>query len=283
MPTLPTLPQDSLVPLGDSVSMLTLDSVSRTDSLLAADSIALVQYSLRTIIQIPQGFEGTPLPSVPQTENWVFILLLSLFFLFVFTLMHSLSSIAETISTFFQVKERSSIFSKATVHDARTKAMLVPFSVGVYSLYAYYAFYVPANGFSMLAFIKLVGVTVAYWLLKYLIIELMGYVFVDIKSRKMARDAYFNLVFMLAIALFPLLVFHIYSPSNMHYITSLMSIGVCVVAELIVLIKLFQIFFQKIIASFYILLYLCTLEILPLLALYQAYKFLLSGVSLINP
>jgi hypothetical protein len=40
-------------------------------------------------------------------------------------------------------------------------------------------------------------------------------------------------------------------------------------------IKLFRIFLHKILAFFHLLLYLCTLEILPLIGMFQLYKFII--------
>ena len=68
---------DTLHIAKDSLSALT-DSTAYVDSIAQADSLHLVD-SLRAIAQIPRGFTGIPHPSMPQTESWVFVILILLF------------------------------------------------------------------------------------------------------------------------------------------------------------------------------------------------------------
>jgi len=93
---------DTIQFLTDSTKILP-DSLVKVDSLAAADSLRLVD-SLKSIVQIPRGFIGIPHPSLPQTEDWVFIILLVLFFLLVYSISRSSDLISDAFKTFFQVK-----------------------------------------------------------------------------------------------------------------------------------------------------------------------------------
>jgi hypothetical protein len=105
--------------------------------------------------------------------------------------------------------------------------------------------------------------------------DVLGYVFLDQATSKMAKESYFNVFSFLGLLLFPLMIIQIYIPYNFNGVIEIISLITCVIAYILIAFKLFQIFFHKIIASFYILLYLCTLEFLPLFALYQVYKFIM--------
>ena len=272
--------QDTLQILSDSTKTLQADSLARVDSLARADSLAMVDSlrvvdSIKTVIRLTRGFIGTPHPSVPQSESWVFIVLLALFFLLAYAVSNSGSLISETAKNFFQVKERSSIFSKATVNDFKIRLLIIIFSIGVISLFVFYQLHNPESPFRLLQFCFVLAITFLFIGLKVLIFDLLGYVFIETSNLKMAKEAYFNIVSFLGMTLFPLLVVRIYIPYNLDNAIETTSLIVCILGLILIIFKLFQIFFHKIVASFYILLYLCTLEILPLIAIYKVYKLIM--------
>jgi len=265
--------QDTIQALNDSTTAIP-DSIARLDSLARVDSLKAVADSLKAIAQLPKGFLGIPHPSLPQTENWVFIVLLILFFLLAYSVSHSASLISETAKTFFQVKERSSIFSKASVTDFRFRLLLIIFSTGVLSLYVYLIVFMATNHFSIKTYGYSLILTGTFLGIKSLLFDLIGYVFLTPASLKMAKESYFNILSILGIILFPLLILQIYIPVDYSNIPEIISLIACFGACILVIIKLFQIFYHKIVASFYIMLYLCTLEILPLIVLYRVYKLI---------
>ena len=272
--------QDSIQVLKDTAkaipdSIAKINSFIRVDSLDRVDSLKAISDSLKAIAHLPTGHLGIPLPSFPQTESWVFIILLILFFLLVYSVYSSSGMIGETLKTFFQVKERSSIFSKATVNNIRIRLLLILFSIGVLSLYVYLIIFKSTNPFSIKVYCYFLVLTGLFFGIKSLLFDLIGYVFLTPSTIKMAKESYFNILSILGTALFPLLILQIYIPNNLNRIPEISSLIICIIACIVVIIKLFQIFFHKTVASFYILLYLCTLEILPLLLIYRVYKLII--------
>ena len=264
---------DTIKILNDSTRSFAADSLAKIDSLARIDSLRAVD-SIKSIVRIPTGFVGIPHPSLPQTETWVFVTLFLLFILFVFSISRSSGFITETLKNFFQVKERSNIFNRATVNDSRFRFILVLFSIAVLSFYSYLALYQTGNTFSFEKYAFFLMVTMLFFGFKSLTFELIGYVFLSESGFKIAKDNYFNIVSFLGIIMFPLLILQIYIPTIFIKIIIIISLITSVSSFILIIIKLFQIFFHKTVAFFYILLYLCTLEILPLIALYQVYKLI---------
>ena len=258
--------------VGDSSNVLQ-DSLAKLDSVAVSDSLRAVD-SLKTIIKLPQGFVGIPHPSLPQTENWVFAILLVLFFLLVYSVRQSIGLISDNIKTFFQVKIRSSIFSKATVNDTSFRFFLVIFSIGVLSFYACLLNHNSSKSLSIKEYGLFLFATSLFFGIKHLIFDLIGYIFLNQVSLKMAKEAYFNVISFLGVVLFPMLFLHIYAPHQISGVSDIISFIICILSIILIIIKLFQIFFQKILASFYILLYLCTLEFLPLIILFKVYELI---------
>lgn len=239
-----------------------------------ADSIRIAD-SIKAIISLPTGYIGIPHPSLPQTEAWVFAILLCLFLLMTFSISRSAGLLNDTIKTFFQVKERSSIFSKATINDLRFRFFIIVFSIGVISFYLYLAINQNNKEFSFIKYGYFYLITALFLLLKSFLFDLIGYIFLDHASLKIAKESYFNILSFAGIVLFPVLLLRIYTASEFIPLVDTIALIVSTIAFILVIIKLFQIFLHKIVASFYIMLYLCTLEFLPLMALYQVYQLII--------
>lgn len=248
-------------------SLQRADSIMRVDSIMRADSIALAD-SLR-LAKLTRGFEGIPHPSFPESESWVFGTILFLFLMMVVSFLRSSGWFYESVRIFFQVKDRSSIFSKTTINDFQSRFILILFSVGVLSLYGYILLIPSGKPFEITQYALVLGVILLFYIFKFLSIEVLGYVFLEKQSLKIARESYFNLLIYLGIVLFPLLIFQIYFPLWLNDYTVYISLVVCVLLFVFLIFKLFQIFFQKAVTSFYLLLYLCTLEILPVFLIYS--------------
>jgi hypothetical protein len=250
------------------------DSVFRADSIQRVDSIKKIK-AKKTVIVVPTGKPGQPLPSSPKSESWVFGYILILFALFIWSTSRSGSFIFESVKNYFQPKKRSSIFSKSTVFDSRYRSFFVLFAIGAISLYIYFLLYVPEKNFTFPTFIKIFGLTAIFVFVKSLFIDLIGYVFLDKSTTKIAKESYFDVISFLGITLFPLLIIQIYSFRAVYPIAGIASLLLCIIAVNMIIIKIFRIFFRKIISFFYIMLYLCTLEILPLIGLFHLYGLII--------
>ena len=265
-------PKESIQIVSDTVKTVKTDSLAMIDSIKTHDS--LLNDTINRIISIPRGYLGKSIPSHPQSEHWVFGTLIVLFILLVLSSTRSTGFFSDTLKTYFQVKDRSSIFSKTTISDFRYRFFIILFSIGVIGLYAYLLLYIPNTDFTLLKYTYFLGITAAYFILKIGLLNLVGYVFTDTRNQKLVKDAYFDVILLLGVTLFPLLIINIYSDATLSNVTQFISLIVCTLALVLIIIKLMQIFLHKAVAIFYILLYLCTLEILPLIALCWVYTLI---------
>lgn len=247
------------------------DTININDSILLKDSLAKID---TPVVAVLKTYNGIPHPSLPSTEVWVFVALILLFLILVFTFNRSSGWMSDTIRYFFKKKDRSSFFSKATISDFYSKSALLLFSIGVFSLYTYLQVFKFGAGFHLNTYIYFFLVFLAFYLIKYLIILILGYVFLEPANLKTVTEYYYNILSFLAISLFPLLFCQIFIHEDYTYIIQTIALIFSVIALIVLIIKLFQIFFNKIVVSFYILLYLCTLEILPLFLLFVVVRML---------
>lgn len=260
------------MPLTDTIQAATDSTLAQQNVLLTDSSLQALTDTMRTdsvFTQMAEGFKGLVKPSTPQNENWVFIALLLLLVLLVLSYQRSSGWLTESVKSFFRVKERSSIFSKTTVRDFESQFFLILFSTGVISLFLNLIFTNDSGDFPFLRFTKFLAVTSAFLVFKYILIQITGYVFTLSQKLKIARESYFKIFIFLSILLFPVLLIKIYATESLGYVTDVIALCLAFLASLVLIIKLFQIFFEIIIDSFYLLLYLCTLEILPFFLLYK--------------
>lgn len=221
------------------------------------------------------GLEEVPIPSLPQTESWVFAVLSGLFVLFIFATRAYPGLISEDLFSIFRVKERSSIFSNPEGNDSRLRVLYVIFSFCTLSLYAYVSIFTPGHGaFSLPTYAGFLLATTLFFLVKGAFIRLLCYIFFNGKILALTIRSYYNLIIFLSLLLFPLLTIRIYASAPIAHIVQIVGLTACLTTAILVILKLFQIFFSKLLDSFYILLYLCTLEILPVLALFHVYRLI---------
>lgn len=269
---------DSIYSLRDS-AQLAMDSVMHRDSVLRADSLARVD-SIATaradsiMRHAMSGFQGELPVGVPSDQNWVFVVLLGVFGLLVLSVIRSITPPQNIFTSFFTAKERSSIFSKTSIDNFEQKLYFFLFSVIVTSLYGYLSFYQSGTKFELLVYFYFVVAFIGFLFVKYLLAKLLEYVFVDKVLMKMVFDSYLNVMTFMAAIFYPLIFLKLYTTlfsSKFYEITGQIIIGF---ALLLLMVKLIQFFLHKIVDSLYIMLYLCTLEILPVLFLIQVFRYL---------
>ncbi|NLO71385.1 MAG: DUF4271 domain-containing protein [Porphyromonadaceae bacterium] len=251
----------------------TIDSVSRLkpDSLLAdslrTDSIAAVDALKLALNSQPTGMEGILHPSYPGNESWVFIVISVLFFFLVTGIIQSAGTFVQNFKPFFSRKNAVEIIAKPTANIAQFQLFITIFSVCVFALFIHEILVKFPEKFQLITFAVSIGVVAGYYLLKYILFEIIGITFFDVKTTKNYKSMYFSLMNLVAILLFPILILYTFQPISWQKPLLIAAIVIASLASLVLIMKLFQIFYTKPLALFYIFLYLCTLEILPLFVL----------------
>ncbi|MFZ4582032.1 MAG: DUF4271 domain-containing protein [Paludibacter sp.] len=269
---------DSINTFKDS-AQLALDSIQHRDSILRADSIArfdsiasaradsILRHSL-------SGFQGELPLGVPSDQNWVFLVLLTVFGLLVLSVIRSMTPPLDIFKTFFIAKERSSIFSKTSIDNFEQKFYHILISFIVIPLYGYLVYYQKGTRFEFLIYMYFTAALVAFFLIKYLLAKVLEFVFVEKSYMKMIFDSYLNVMSFVSIIFYILIFLKLYISNFSEEFFEISGQIILILALILLLIKLIQFFLHKIVDSLYIILYLCTLEILPVLFLVQAFRYL---------
>jgi hypothetical protein len=264
---------DSLHISADSVQQHLLDSLNHATA-YHWDTLHIAVPATPAAPLAPTGFVGEALASSAQSEAWVFVALLLMAFLPIFVISSSPAWLSESFKMIFKEKKRASIFSDTSTSDPVFRSILfVFFSVAV-GLYAFCYFHNANTDFAVSKGIVFCGVTLVFFLVKTLLIRFLTYVFFDSTIIRQATEQYVNILSVCGLVVYPLLVLQIYVVVPIHNYLNVITALVLILSILFVVIKIFRIFFTKIIDLLYILLYLCTLELIPIFGLIHIYQLI---------
>jgi hypothetical protein len=245
-------------------------TIAITDTALIA-----TQQAADTLIMNAGAYEGIALPSNPHAESWVFAVVISLFLVLVVAFGRSPSWIADSVKKMTRNRRDTGLFSGSNVHEFQSRLLLTVFSTGTFILFLYSEMF-SGSRFPFSSWLILMLVSGAYLLLKNLLSGLIGYVFLIQEEVKKAKIYFYSIYSFLGILVFPLLVLKLYLNTNgLGNVFTFIILLIALLLLLLFVVLLFQIFYRKILDFFYILLYLCTLEILPLTGLFLAFRLIL--------
>ena len=252
-----------------------VDSLHIKDSLIRVDSLHKAnQKKIVAITSSSGGHQGKQIPSFPTNESWVFGAILFFIVLLLLSLKKSGGNFTKAIKTLFRKKNSSNTFLGNSVNNFEYKFYFTYFIIGVVSLYVYESLFGGGRTFNVRSFALVFGINLAFYITKILQIEFVGNVFFNKRQIKSFKDDYFNLICLFAVSLFPFLILRTYNYFNWVLPFDLIAIILLLFFYILLFIKIIQIFFSKTLDTFYIFLYLCTLEILPIFILFRVYNLI---------
>ncbi len=210
-------------------------------------------------------------------QTWVIALMLALFVVFVLAFMRSHNWLVSLYENFSKAHISSSSTIKRTAEEQQSRLLMTIFSSATIVLYIgmYASNFIEIN---FLIFLKIFALTIGFILIKEQVARFIGFVFFSKDAVKLATEQYLNLVFLFSTILYPLLVLRCFWLENIHTqwidLSALILLGLAV---LLIIIILFQFFYKNILDGLHILLYLCTLEILPYFGMYYAFQWVMIG------
>ncbi|OJX91310.1 MAG: hypothetical protein BGP01_12930 [Paludibacter sp. 47-17] len=231
--------------------------------------------AIHTIIR----FSGKGIPDYFHREDWVAAVLYLLFMLLVVACVSSRQLFFKRFTDLFKSPLKKEFHSKTTFSDYVSYLSLMLITITVISLIACTSLTrKPGIDFSEFSSIWLI--TLGFIVLKYLSMRLLGYIFLTPEKTRLGIRVYFNMLAVSGLIFYPLLVLKIYSINSFY--ASIIDTGMLCIALIIIALttmKIFQIFYQKIFDIVYIMLYLCTLEFLPLSGIFQVYNIFIRNFN----
>ncbi len=220
-----------------------------------------------------QGVAGDPIPYNIHNDNILTSVLLGCFILGVIALSSVRNLVVYQLRNFFYIKREGTTEVAETTTETLSMLFFVLLDSMLISLLFYFYtleriaddFVLPSQYLLIVIFL---AITVGYFMLRTLLYTVVDNVFFDAKRDKTWQKSLLVTVVMESLLLFPCVILHAYFALSIENVINYVTITLFVV-KLLTFYKCFVIFFRRNIARFQIILYLCALEIVPLLALWS--------------
>lgn len=241
-------------------------------SLVQPDSIYRPEYAV-----YHQGVSGDPVPYNIANDNLITSILLGSFILTAVSIAESGHFIQRQFKNFFRVQREGTTVITETGSEWHFQLFLVLQACLLLALVFFFYTKTLGNGVSTLPNYLVIGIytgiIATYFIVKNLLYTLTGWVFFDKKKNEQWTKSHLFLIAFEGIALFPIVMLLAYFNFSIES-TVVYTIFVIVLAKVLSLYKIFNIFFKRnadIVQSF---LYFCALEIMPLGILWAVLVFM---------
>lgn len=292
------------MPSSDDTIQAQADSIVVTvDSVMAADSVARVALPWETPLcheadapssaserEACRSLETTymsGLPAIPRkprvaTDSGILTLLTVMFLLVAFSFKHCAKLFGVLAADLWSVRRRANAFDDPTANETRVLVVLllqlwVCEGLLIYAVLGDLGYLVaPVSIFKPI--IALSGVAAAYYLLQLAAYRFVGYLFTDSIGASQWVKGFNSSQAFLGIALMAPALVTVFYPSATDAMLWTAA-GLYVAARLMFIIKGFRIFYHNFPSLLYFILYLCALELVPLILLASAVTYLSQFLS----
>ena len=216
------------------------------------------------------GVAGDPVPYTVHNDNIITSLLLACFIFSVIAFANARRFIIRQAKDFFYLPHEGTTEFTETSNEFRFQLVLVLItSLIIAILFFFYTLRYIGETFVLSSQYTLItiflGITVGYFLLKVGLYTFVNQVFFDGKRNQQWIKALLFIVSIEGGLLFPALVFGAYFELDTNKVITYVIIAV-VIVKLLTIYKCYIIFFRRNVVHLQIILYFCTLEMIPLLA-----------------
>lgn len=222
----------------------------------------------RTLVAPSPASDSTPRTPSPLHDNGTMLLALAVVFLLMVTYGGGRKYFSNLFHNMFSVRRRENLFEDRTVNE--TKILIVLFAnTGVFiSILLYQAFsfiypeQVSADGPVFLTILALLAGVALFYLMQIGLYYLLGYVFAIKIETKLWLDGFKASQSLLGIILSPVAFIALLLPGATYAMLVVAAVAY-LAARLVFVCKGFRIFFNSLSSLHYFILYLCGVEIVP--------------------
>ena len=261
---------DTLQPVNDSTTVI--DSSSIDSIITVADSSSLkTKTDTVTIAPYLSGKEPMARTNHPGHDSGIMMLLAFTFILVSFSFKYYRRMLSTYGQDLWNVRNRANAFDEHTSNEHSVIGILI-FQLCVYAgllISAKINSIIPINPDKiMLTTCCMMGTYGLYYLFQLAIYSMVGYVFADKNGATQWIKGFNASQIFLGFTLILPSVISIFYPTTSGAMLTIASI-LYVVARLTFIFKGFRIFYKNLYSLFYFILYLCTLEIIPIIFVYK--------------
>ena len=227
-----------------------------------------------------EGISPISRRELPGYNSGVMTLLVAVFFFITFNIGHYSTFLKTFAHNLFSVRRRPNMFDdRSTMSETRVLVSLILLtcvSEGILSFTALTTINdIKSDNFHSILILS--GLALVYYLIQYVAYRMVGYIFTTKKRAQMWMKGFSSSQALLGLTICAPALFSLFVPSAQKTIL-IVSLLLYITARIIFISKGFRIFYHNLFSLVYFILYLCTLEIIPLILIYKASLFLTSNL-----
>ena len=266
----------------DTISLLTADTVATQEETPAPfyEDMGFFQGDslMHPEVKMGQtGFEGILRPYQLWRDDWVTLFVVVCLVLLVLAQKKIRSYVVTQAKEFFFPSKNITRKEKVNNNSERfipLLLMLIISIMGGLGVYMYtqslqHLFLGQKSPYLMIGIYT--GIWVAYFILKKILSSFVNWIFFDKKKIGIWNKSNFFLFSVETLLIFPIIIITIYL-NLPPYIPLWITLIIALLIKILHLYKTFLIFFPKIYGTLHLIVYFCTLEIMPLLVVFMALK-----------
>ncbi|MDR1561843.1 MAG: DUF4271 domain-containing protein [Dysgonamonadaceae bacterium] len=217
-----------------------------------------------------QQFTGASLSDI---QDYGFLIFLFCFFIFVYQLSSRRKMISDMMKSLFRGGPHYSIFKESVGNETLDKVLfclqsMLLISTIILSI-ASQVLDIELTTIRMFRYILLVfSALIAFGIFKFLSVMFTGHVFFSREQGKQFNEDFVSIISLIGVAIFVPALFMFYI-KDLYYFGMIMVLITLSIAFFVAMWRLYRVFFSHNTLLFYFILYLCTLEIVPLYLLYK--------------
>ena len=230
------------------------------------------------------GVAGEPIAYSIHNDDIITSLLLTLFILAVIAFSNTRQFVIRQTKNFFNIHREGLTEITETAVEIRFQTflaflncLLVALLFYFYTLYAIGDTFILASQYILIAiFLALSSV---YFLFKVMLYTFVNGVFFDGKKNRQWIKSYLYIYSVEGALLFPIVILWAYFDLSIQ-IAAIYVVIVLIIVKILVLFKCFLIFFRQSVVKLQIILYFCTLEIIPMFFLWEAMVYTANSLKI---
>lgn len=219
------------------------------------------------------GIPGDPVPYRLQSDVFITSTLLISFFVAIFIIARSLHTLLLQLKIFFYNRDRKDLFLLKSDSEMKSQSYVILLACFLLSIlfFNYTEIRIPSV-FNRISPYKLLfldmSIFLIYYIIKYIAYSICNWTFFSQQQRTQWTNAYNLIGLGKALLFFPLALLVVYFDLSIQ-VTIWIVILILLISQILVIFKAKQIFFYHKFGLFHLILYFCTLEMIPLFILWR--------------
>lgn len=290
-----TMPETYSAYTNDTISMVDISTTLYNDSninidnndsslieMFTTDTHRLITHNDSVTSVLREGLYAEKRPITPAENPWVVGLLIFSFAFFAISYRQGYKYLRHLFISLFKVNSRGNLFDETTINENQLRLSLLLLTFTTEGIALYHSLIAPIltnSNLILLSIAVCVAICGVYYLLQLCVYRLLGNIFSSRQQTDSFLENFTSVNIFIGLFFIPFILLMLFVPA-MSRIAIFLCLILYTLARLIIIYKGVRFFLPHIYKLHYLILYLCALEIIPILLIRKLVVFIYKLFSL---